>query len=39
MVGFNFVCGDREQPFLLPPDMRDWVPAERLVWFVIDVVE
>ena len=29
---------DRAQPFLLPPDMRDWLPADHLVWFVIDVV-
>jgi transposase len=39
LVGFNFRSGDREQPFLLPPDMRDWLPADHLVWFVIDVVE
>lgn len=29
----------RDQPFLLPPDMRDWLPREHLVWFVIAVVE
>src|SRR5215470_6569855 len=29
---------DRDQPFLLPPDMREWLPAGHLVWFVIDVV-
>ena len=28
---------DRDQPFLLPPDMRDWLPAGHLAWFVIDV--
>ena len=37
-MGFNFISGDREQPFLLPVDMRDWLPADHLVWFVIDVV-
>jgi transposase len=38
-VGFNFVTGDRGQSFLLPPDMRDWLPADQLAWFVIDVVD
>jgi hypothetical protein len=23
----RFVCIDRDTPLLLPPDMRDWVPA------------
>ena len=39
MVGFNFIAADRGQVFLLPPDMRDWLPADHLVWFVIDVVD
>jgi transposase len=39
LVGLNFICADRDQSFLLPPDMRDWLPADHLVWFVIDVVE
>jgi transposase len=30
---------DREQPFLLPPLMTDWLPVDHLVWFVIDVVQ
>jgi transposase len=29
----------RDQPFLLPPDMRDWLPADHPVWLVIRVVE
>ena len=29
---------DRDQPFLLPPDMREWLPAGHLAWFVIDAV-
>jgi transposase len=35
----NFVRGDRDQPFLLPPDLRDWLPADHLAWFVRDVVD
>lgn len=30
---------DRDQGFLLPPDMREWLPAGHLVWFVLDAVE
>ncbi len=29
----------RDQEFLLPPNMADWLPADHLVWFVLDVVE
>ncbi|OLP00082.1 hypothetical protein BVU76_22140 [Mycolicibacterium porcinum] len=29
----------RDQRFLLPPDMIDWLPEDHLVWFVIEVVE
>jgi transposase len=29
---------DRDQPFLLPPDMREWLPADHPVWLVITVV-
>lgn len=29
---------DRDQQFLLPPDMRQWLPAGHAVWTLIDVV-
>ncbi len=29
----------RDQGFLLPPDMREWLPADHLVWFLMDTVE
>ena len=29
---------DRDQPFLLPPDMREWLPAGHAVWLVIEAV-
>src|SRR5436190_9958144 len=38
-VGPNFLVGDRDQLFLLPPDMREWLPDGHLALFVIDVVE
>jgi transposase len=34
----RYVTVDRETPMLLPPDLRDWVPADHLVHFVIDAV-
>jgi transposase len=30
---------DRDQQFLLPPDMREWLPGSHLVWFVIETVD
>ena len=35
----RFVNIDRDTPLLLPPDLRDWVPASHLAHFVIDAVE
>jgi transposase len=34
----NFIEGSREQGFLLPPDVREWLPADHLAWFVIGAV-
>ena len=34
-----FMCGDRDQPFLLPPDLRDWLSDDHLAWFILDVVD
>ncbi|MDX6726400.1 MAG: hypothetical protein QOK49_1205 [Baekduia sp.] len=35
----NFIGCDREQELLLPPSLREWLPADHLAWFVIDAVE
>jgi hypothetical protein len=35
----RFVNIDRDTPLLLPPDLRDGVPADPLAHFVIDAVE
>ena len=35
----NFIESRAEQGFLLPPDVRDWVPSDHLSWFVIDAVK
>jgi transposase len=34
----NFLACDRGQSFLLPPDVREWLPETHLAWFVIDAV-
>jgi transposase len=34
----NFIECDREQAFLLPPSLRDWLPEDHLAWFVLDAV-
>jgi transposase len=38
-MAYNFLRTDRDQPFLLPPDLRDWLPADHLAWFILDVVD
>jgi hypothetical protein len=37
-MGQNFLAADRDQAFLLPPDVRDWLPEGHFVWFVLDAV-
>src|SRR3954453_23798085 len=38
-MGARVIGGDREQVFLLPPSVRDWVPEDHLVWTVLEAVE
>src|SRR6266511_3559724 len=38
-MAYNFLPSDRDQPFLLPPDLRDWLPDGHLAWFILDVVD
>jgi transposase len=38
-MAHNFLRAERDQPFLLPPDLRDWLPAGHLAWFILDVVD
>ena len=39
MVAKGYRPIDRDQVFLLPPNLRDWLPAEHRVWFVLDIVD
>src|SRR6266508_2606964 len=38
-MAYNFLACDRGQAFLLPPDLRDWLPQDHLAWFILDVVD
>jgi transposase len=35
----NFLLCDRDQELLLPPSLRDWLPADHLAWFVMETVD
>ena len=35
----TFVTVDRDTPMLFPPDLRDWLPEDSMVHFIIDAVE
>jgi transposase len=37
-MAYNFRTGDRDQQFLLPPSVADWLPEGHLAWFVLDTV-
>lgn len=38
MSRHNFLPLNRDQHYLMPPSLRDWLPARDLVWFLIDAV-
>lgn len=38
-MGQNFIACDREQELLLPPSLREWLPPDHFVWFVLDAVQ
>jgi transposase len=37
-VAYNLIPCDRDQPFLMPPSLDDWLPRDHLARFVVDVV-
>jgi transposase len=37
-MGKRFVACDREQSFLMPPDVREWLPEGHFAWFVLQAV-
>ena len=39
VVAYNFVAPERDQLYLLPPSVADWLPEDHLAFFVLDAVE
>jgi transposase len=35
----NFIACDREQAYLMPPSLLEWVPEDHLVWSILGSVE
>jgi len=35
----SFLSCDREQDFLMPPSVREWLPVGHLAWYLLEVVE
>ena len=35
----NFIAVDRDQAFLMPPSLQDWLPLDHYAWFVLASVE
>jgi transposase len=38
-MAFNFLPCDRDQPYLLPPSLTDWLPEDHLAFFLLDAVK
>lgn len=38
-MAYNFLPCNRNQAYLLPPSLKDWLPEGHLAWFVLDAVE
>jgi transposase len=39
IMAYNIKPYNIDQPFLLPPSLRDWLPEGELAWFVLDLVD
>ena len=37
-MAYNLLPYDREQGYLMPPSVREWLPEEDLSWFIVDAV-
>jgi len=38
-VAYNFLAPERDQLYLLPPSIADWLPEDHLAFFVLDALE
>jgi transposase len=39
MAGYNFIRPNRDQLFLMPPALQDWLPTDDLAYFLLDAVD
>src|SRR5262249_46183514 len=39
MAGYNFIRPNRDQLFLLPPALQDWLPPDDLAYCLLDAVD
>ena len=37
-MAYHFLSSDRDQPYLMPPSVKDWLPEGDLAWFLLDAV-
>lgn len=37
-MAYNLLALDREQGYLMPPSLREWLAEEDLAWFILDAV-
>lgn len=37
-MGYNFRPVERDEAYLMPPSLRDWLPPDDLAWLVLDAV-
>ena len=37
-MGYNLLSCERDQSYLMPPSMRDWLSEGHLAWFIVDAV-
>lgn len=38
-MGHNFLPCDRDQDYLMPLSLREWLPEDHLAWFIVDATE
>ena len=37
-MAYNLLNCERDQSYLMPPSMRDWLSEGHLAWFIVDAV-
>ena len=38
-MAYNVLGWDREQGYLIPPSLRDWLGESHMAWFILDAVD